>query len=202
MRPHWGSNSQPKYVSWPGIKLTTFWCMGWCSNQLIHLSRATIFILLIFPTFLKYFSVVSGMYLLTGLSFSVVKNYLEVSNHQQHHFYFTDKNKLLLGKLWWLLLLTEQCPNSLAQCGKPLCHLPMRRYYSLIPLKPRPNLDSFIQQICVSPHHGPGTVLCIRDRANQKGIPYPQGPYCQHSLFQTHYGFSNPWVLALPVPWL
>ena len=23
---------------WPGIELTAFWCMGWCSNQLSHLA--------------------------------------------------------------------------------------------------------------------------------------------------------------------
>ena len=31
---------QPRYVPWPGIKPITFWCTGWCSNQLSHLARA------------------------------------------------------------------------------------------------------------------------------------------------------------------
>ena len=40
MYPDWGSYLQPRYVPWPGIKPTTFWCTGWCSNQLSHLARA------------------------------------------------------------------------------------------------------------------------------------------------------------------
>ena len=38
--PNQGSNSQPKNVPCPGIKPTTFWSMGWCSNQQSHLARA------------------------------------------------------------------------------------------------------------------------------------------------------------------
>ena len=34
-----GLNPQPRYVPWLGIEPTTFWCMGWCSNQLSHLVR-------------------------------------------------------------------------------------------------------------------------------------------------------------------
>ena len=36
MCPNHGSNLEPRYVLWPGNKLTTFWFMGWCSNPLIH----------------------------------------------------------------------------------------------------------------------------------------------------------------------
>ena len=43
--PNWGSNLQPKYVPWPGIKPVTFWCMGWCSNQLGHQARAQVILL-------------------------------------------------------------------------------------------------------------------------------------------------------------
>ena len=37
--PDRGLNSQPSYVPWLEIKPTTFWCTGWCSNQLSHLAR-------------------------------------------------------------------------------------------------------------------------------------------------------------------
>ena len=36
MHPDWGSNPQPRYVPWPGMKPASCWCMGWCSNQLSH----------------------------------------------------------------------------------------------------------------------------------------------------------------------
>ena len=32
----WGSNTQPRYVSWLGIEPASFWCTGQCSNQLSH----------------------------------------------------------------------------------------------------------------------------------------------------------------------
>ena len=35
-RPDQGWNPQPRYVPWPRIELPTFWCTGWCSNQLSH----------------------------------------------------------------------------------------------------------------------------------------------------------------------
>ena len=35
-----GSNLQPWRVPWPGFEPTTFWRMGWCSDQLSHLARA------------------------------------------------------------------------------------------------------------------------------------------------------------------
>ena len=41
MHPDWRLNLQPRHVSWPGIYLTTFWCMGQHSNQLSHPTRAT-----------------------------------------------------------------------------------------------------------------------------------------------------------------
>lgn len=34
-----GSNPKSSYVPWLGIKLTTFWCAEWHSNQLKHLAR-------------------------------------------------------------------------------------------------------------------------------------------------------------------
>ena len=34
-----GSNPQRRHVRWPGIKHSTFWCMGQCSNQLSHPAR-------------------------------------------------------------------------------------------------------------------------------------------------------------------
>ena len=37
-----GSNSQPRFVPWPGIEPITFWCTGWCSNQLSLLARAIV----------------------------------------------------------------------------------------------------------------------------------------------------------------
>ena len=40
MHPNWGSNPQPRYVPWPGIKPTTFWCIGRCSNQLSYQAKA------------------------------------------------------------------------------------------------------------------------------------------------------------------
>ena len=40
MCPDWGSNPQPRYMPWLGIKSTTFWCIGWCSNQLSHTNQA------------------------------------------------------------------------------------------------------------------------------------------------------------------
>ena len=38
--PDRGLNPQPIYVPWPGIKPTTFWCTGWHSNQMSHLTKA------------------------------------------------------------------------------------------------------------------------------------------------------------------
>ena len=38
-RHNWGLNPQPRYVPWPGIEPPTFWCTGWCSNQLSHTSQ-------------------------------------------------------------------------------------------------------------------------------------------------------------------
>ena len=32
--PDWGSNPQPRYVPWLGIKPAAFWCLGLCSNHL------------------------------------------------------------------------------------------------------------------------------------------------------------------------
>ena len=40
--PNQGSNPQPRYVLWWRTEPTTFWCMGWCSNQLGHPARAVI----------------------------------------------------------------------------------------------------------------------------------------------------------------
>ena len=42
--PDWGLNLQPRYVPWLGIEPATFWCMGWCSNQLSHPARVILFI--------------------------------------------------------------------------------------------------------------------------------------------------------------
>ena len=47
------SNLQPRYMLWPGIRPTTFWCMGWCSNQQSHLARAKISLLFM----AKYYSI-------------------------------------------------------------------------------------------------------------------------------------------------
>ena len=33
-----GSNLQPRHMPWLGIKPGTFWCIGWGSNQLNHIS--------------------------------------------------------------------------------------------------------------------------------------------------------------------
>ena len=38
--PDWGSNLPPRVVFCPGIEPTSFWCMGWCSNQLSLSARA------------------------------------------------------------------------------------------------------------------------------------------------------------------
>ena len=40
--PDPGSNLQPRYVPWPGIEPTNFWCVGQCSNQFSYLVRATL----------------------------------------------------------------------------------------------------------------------------------------------------------------
>ena len=38
--PDWGSNSQPRYVPWPGIERATLWLRATlCSNQLSHPAR-------------------------------------------------------------------------------------------------------------------------------------------------------------------
>ena len=37
--PDLGANPQPKCVPWLGIEPITFWCTGWCSNQLSHTSQ-------------------------------------------------------------------------------------------------------------------------------------------------------------------
>ena len=34
--PDQGLNPQPRHVLWPGIQCTTYWCTGWCSNQVSH----------------------------------------------------------------------------------------------------------------------------------------------------------------------
>ena len=39
MCPNWRLNPQLRYVYWPGIEPTPFWCIGWYSNQLSHLAR-------------------------------------------------------------------------------------------------------------------------------------------------------------------
>lgn len=41
--PNWGSNLQTRYLSWPGVKHTTFWSMGQCCTQLSHPARAKTF---------------------------------------------------------------------------------------------------------------------------------------------------------------
>ena len=38
--PKWGLYLPHRYVPWPEIEPATFWCMGWCSNQLSHQARA------------------------------------------------------------------------------------------------------------------------------------------------------------------
>ena len=40
VHPDQGLNLQTRYVPWPGIKLPTFLCTGWRSNQLSHSARA------------------------------------------------------------------------------------------------------------------------------------------------------------------
>ena len=40
MCPDQELNLQPRYVCWPEIEPTTFWCVWWCSNQLSQLARA------------------------------------------------------------------------------------------------------------------------------------------------------------------
>ena len=41
--PSWGLNLQPRHVPWLGIKPTTFWFTGPCSNQLSHTSQGCSF---------------------------------------------------------------------------------------------------------------------------------------------------------------
>ena len=41
--PWLGLNSNPRYVPWPGVEALTFWCTGWCSNQLRHTSEGNFF---------------------------------------------------------------------------------------------------------------------------------------------------------------
>ena len=38
-RSNWGPNPQPRHVPWLGMELVTFWFVGWCSNQLSHISQ-------------------------------------------------------------------------------------------------------------------------------------------------------------------
>ena len=45
--PNQGSNLPPRYVPWLGIEPATFWCRGWCSNQLSHPARARAIFLVI-----------------------------------------------------------------------------------------------------------------------------------------------------------
>ena len=40
VHPDQESHPQPRYVLWLRIEPAVFWCMGWCSNQLSHPSRA------------------------------------------------------------------------------------------------------------------------------------------------------------------
>ena len=40
--PNWGPGLQPRHVPWLGIETTTFWCIGWCSNQLSHPARVIV----------------------------------------------------------------------------------------------------------------------------------------------------------------
>ena len=42
--PNWELNLQPRYVPWLGIEPTTFWCMGWHSNQPSNPARAQTFV--------------------------------------------------------------------------------------------------------------------------------------------------------------
>ena len=35
-----GLKLRPSYVSWPRTEPATFWCAGWCTNQLSHLARS------------------------------------------------------------------------------------------------------------------------------------------------------------------
>lgn len=61
-------------------------------------------------TFLKSFSVGLEHEFVDSISFSVANNYLEVGNHQQHHPYFIDKDKLLGWKAFrGSPLLIGQC---------------------------------------------------------------------------------------------
>ena len=47
--PDQGSNPRLRYVPWWGINLATFWCMGWCSNQVSHSARAQLSFQFILP---------------------------------------------------------------------------------------------------------------------------------------------------------
>ena len=44
--PQPGVKAQPRYVSWLRIEPVTFWCLGWCSNQLNYLAKASPFVVL------------------------------------------------------------------------------------------------------------------------------------------------------------
>ena len=55
MRPDQGSNLQPRYMPWPGTETTTFWCTGWCSNQMSPLARAS-FLLYYYLLIIELFS--------------------------------------------------------------------------------------------------------------------------------------------------
>ena len=48
-----GSNQWPRYMSWLGIKPTTFRCMGQCSNQRSHPARAWLACLLVSYSFME-----------------------------------------------------------------------------------------------------------------------------------------------------
>lgn len=69
--PDWGWNLQPSYMPWQGIEPTTFWYMGWCSNQLKHLVRAL-------AHFLKSFLVVVVAFFKLTCSFK--KYVLDISH--------------------------------------------------------------------------------------------------------------------------
>ena len=71
--PHHTLNLQPRCVLWPGIKSPTFWCMGWCSNQMSHASQGRSFSSY-FPSFLTGFTVV----LRVAISFSTVNECLVI----------------------------------------------------------------------------------------------------------------------------
>ena len=43
VHPNWGLTWQPRYVPWPAVEPTAFWCIRWCSNDLSHMARASFF---------------------------------------------------------------------------------------------------------------------------------------------------------------